>query len=94
MVEEVSGDTALRFIRYRNTKTGQVTKHHAADGETFGVFVFAGYEPATELVQGLADLNEQGYILTDRSQKTHGGRPVCRRGRMCQAPAAGGHRRG
>ena len=70
VVEDVSGDTALRFIRYRNTKTGQVTKHHAADGEAFGVFVFAGYEPATELVQGLADLNEQGYILTDRSQKT------------------------
>ncbi len=70
VVEEVSGDTALRFIRYRNTRTGQVTKHHAADGETFGVFVFAGYEPATELVQGLADLNEQGYVLTDRSQKT------------------------
>ena len=70
VVEEVSGDTALRFIRYRNTKTGQVTKHHAADGEAFGVFVFAGYEPATELVQGLAELDEQGYILTDRSQKT------------------------
>ena len=69
-VEEVSGDTALRYLRYRNTKTGQVTKHHAADGETFGVFVFAGYEPATELVRGLAELNDQGYILTDRSQKT------------------------
>ena len=69
VVEEVSGDTALRFIRYRNTKTGQVTKHHAPDGEAFGVFVFAGYEPATELVQGLAELDEQGYILTDRSQK-------------------------
>src|SRR5699024_7556096 len=70
VVEEVSGDTALRFIRYRNTETGQVTKYHAADGETFGVFIFAGYEPATDLVQGLADLNEQGYILTDRIQKT------------------------
>ena len=70
VVEEVSGDTALRFIRYRNTRTGQVTKHHAADGETFGVFVFAGYEPATEVVQGLAELDEQGYVLTDRSQKT------------------------
>ena len=70
VVEEVSGDTALRFIRYRNTRTGQVTKHHAADGETFGVFVFAGYEPATELVQGLAELDEQSYVLTDRSQKT------------------------
>lgn len=69
-IEEVSGDSTLRFIRYRNTKTGQVTRHHAADGESFGVFVFAGYEPATELVQGLADLDEQGYVLTDRSQKT------------------------
>ncbi len=69
-VEEVSGDTALRFLRYRNTKTGQVTKYHAAEGETFGVFVFAGYEPATELVRGLAELNEQGYVLTDRNQKT------------------------
>ena len=70
VVEEVSGDTALRSIRMRNTKTGQVTEHQAAEGETFGVFVFAGYEPATELVRGLAELDGQSYILTDRSQKT------------------------
>ena len=70
VVEEVSGDTALRSIRMRNTKTGQETERQAADGETFGVFVFAGYEPATELVRGLAELVGQGYILTDRSQKT------------------------
>ena len=70
VVEEVSGDTALRSIRMRNTKTGQETERQPADGETFGVFVFAGYEPATELVRGLAELDGQGYILTDRSQKT------------------------
>lgn len=70
VVEEVSGDTALRSIRMRNTKTGEETEHRAADGETFGVFVFAGYEPATELVRGLAELDGQGYIFTDRSQKT------------------------
>ena len=70
VVEEVAGDTALRSIRMRHTKTGQVTEHRAADGETFGVFVFAGYEPATELVRGLADLDRQGYVRTDRSQKT------------------------
>lgn len=70
VVEEVSGDTALRSIRMRNAKTGQETEHQAADGETFGVFVFAGYEPATELVKGLAELDGQGYILTDCSQKT------------------------
>ena len=70
-VEEVSGENGLNFIRYKNTKTGEVTDFRAQDGETFGVFVFAGYEPATALVRGLAELNEQGYVLTDRSQKTN-----------------------
>ena len=70
VVEEVSGDTALRYLRYRNTRTGKVTEHHTIDGETFGVFVFAGYESATELVRGLAELNEQGYVLADRNQQT------------------------
>lgn len=71
VTEEVTGDDGLTYIRYKNSKTGDVTEFCAADGENFGVFVFAGYEPATDLVKGLADLNEQGYILTDRSQKTN-----------------------
>lgn len=69
-VEEVSGDSALRAIRCRNTKTGQVTEYHPPEGDTFGVFVFAGYTPDTALIKGIAELNEQGYVLTDRSQRT------------------------
>lgn len=69
-VEEVSGDSALRTLRYRNRKTGEVTEYRAAKGESFGVFVFAGYEPATGLVQNLVTLNEQGYIITDQNRKT------------------------
>ncbi|MDO4565605.1 MAG: FAD-dependent oxidoreductase [Clostridia bacterium] len=69
-VEEVSGDDGLSYIRYRNAKSGEITEFTAKDGETFGVFVFAGYEPATSLIQGIAELNEQGYVITDRSQKT------------------------
>ena len=34
------------------------------------MFVFAGYEPATDLVKNIVELNEQGYILTDNSLKT------------------------
>ena len=56
-VEEVGGDDALRYLRYRNTETGQVTEYRPPAGETFGLFVFAGYQPATELLQGVADLN-------------------------------------
>lgn len=70
VVEEVSGDNGLNYIRYKNTATGEVTEFHAADGDTFGVFVFAGYAPATDLVKGVAELNEQGYVVTDGAQKT------------------------
>lgn len=69
-VVRVAGDSALREICYRNKITGEETCHKAPEGENLGVFVFAGYEPATELVKGIAKLNEQGYVVTDRSQKT------------------------
>ena len=69
-VEEVLGDTALRAIRYRNNRTGEVTEYRADPGDNIGVFVFAGYAPATALVKGIAQLNEQGYILTDENMKT------------------------
>ena len=69
-IEEVSGETYLDRLQYRNTQTGEVTEYRPAEGDTFGVFVFAGYEPATELVKGLAELDDRGFIVTDRSQKT------------------------
>lgn len=68
VMEEVSGENGLTYARYKNTATGEVTEYRSE--ETFGVFVFAGYAPATEAVKGIVELNEQGYIITDASQKT------------------------
>ena len=68
VMEEVSGENGLTYARYKNTDTGEVAEYRSK--ETFGVFVFAGYAPATEAVKGVIELNEQGYILTDASQKT------------------------
>jgi thioredoxin reductase (NADPH) len=68
VMEEVSGENGLTYARYKNTATGQVTEYTSA--ETFGVFVFAGYAPATDMVKDVIKLNEQGYIVTDASQKT------------------------
>ena len=70
VVEEVLGDTALRAIRYKNVKTGEISEYRAEAGDNIGVFVFAGYQPATALVKGIADLDEQGYVLTDRNLRT------------------------
>ena len=68
VMEEVSGENGLNYARYKNTVTGEVTE--VKGEESFGVFVFAGYAPATEAVKGIVELNEQGYIITDASQKT------------------------
>ena len=68
VIEEVSGENGLTYARYKNTATGEVTE--VKSEESFGVFVFAGYAPATEAVKGIVELNEQGYIVTDASQKT------------------------
>ena len=69
-VEEVLGDETLRAIRYRNNRTGEVTEYRDPQGDNIGVFVFAGYAPATGLIRGLAELNEQGYVITGRDMKT------------------------
>jgi len=68
VMEEVSGENGLTYAQYKNTATGEVTEYKSK--ETFGVFVFAGYVPATDAVRGIVKLNEQGYIVTDSSQKT------------------------
>ncbi|MBE6650659.1 MAG: FAD-dependent oxidoreductase [Ruminococcaceae bacterium] len=68
VMEEVSGANGLTYARYKNTVTGEVTEYRSED--SFGVFVFVGYAPATEIVRGTVELNEQGYIITDGSQKT------------------------
>ena len=70
VVEEVKGENGLNYIRYRNRTTDEITEYHAKEGEGFGVFVFVGYAPETDLVKDIAELNEQGYIITDKSQKT------------------------
>ena len=68
VMEEVSGENGLTYARYKNTVTGEVTEYQS--DESFGVFVFAGYAPATGPVKGVVELNEQGYIRTDAFQKT------------------------
>ena len=70
VVEEVSGKNSLNYIRYKNTKSGEITEYRAENGDFFGVFVFAGYSPDTELVKDILELNEHGYIITDSEQKT------------------------
>ena len=71
VVKSVSGDSSLKEIVYTNKKTGEDTVYTAESGDTFGVFVFAGYEPETELFKNAVELDQSGYIVTDKNQKTN-----------------------
>ena len=71
IIVSAEGDTALRLLKYKNIKTGEVTEYKAKNGETFGIFVFAGYEPETEFVKNIVKLDEKGYVETDEQQKTN-----------------------
>ena len=68
-VVRVEGDGVLRSITWKDLVSGEETTHKVED-DTFGVFVFAGYAPETSLVKGLAEVDERGYIITDKSQMT------------------------
>lgn len=70
VVEEVAGKNVLDYIRYKNTETNEITDYRAENGDTFGVFVFAGYSPDTSLIKGIAELDGQGYAVTDSVKKT------------------------
>ena len=70
VVEEVRGEGGLNYIRYKNLKTDTVTEYRAKENDFFGVFVLAGYTPDTKIVRGLLELDEYGYIVTDKEQKT------------------------
>ncbi len=69
-IVEAIGDTALRTLRYRNNKTGEESEYSAPEGDTFGIFVLAGRVPATSLLEGIADVNDAGYVITDEHQQT------------------------
>lgn len=68
---EATGDTQLRHAKFKNNETGEITEYHAADGDTFGIFVFVGYAPETQLFKGVIDLDPAGFIPTDEDLMTN-----------------------
>lgn len=59
-----AGQGGLREATILNRATGQTETWKPVDGGTFGVFVFAGYVPATNLVRGVVELDDYGYVVT------------------------------
>lgn len=66
----VKGTNQLQEATFKNNKTGETWQYQAPDNDTFGVFVFAGYQPATALFKNQVAVNEAGNLIVDENQKT------------------------
>lgn len=57
-VEEIHGDAKLTGITLRDTETGETRELPVT-----GLFVAIGHDPRNELVKGVVELDDEGYVL-------------------------------
>ncbi|MGD0082074.1 MAG: FAD-dependent oxidoreductase [Acidimicrobiales bacterium] len=86
---ELLGEGHLQTVVMEDTHTGERRELHPG-----GMFVFIGLSPNTELVQGLIELDAQGFIITDAGLQTSVpgifAAGDCRAGSTKQAASAAG----
>ena len=67
VAEEVIGDDKeMKALRIRNVKTAETT-----DVAANGLFVFIGFIPNTDLIDGPVEKDESGFIVTDQNMETN-----------------------
>ena len=64
-VEDIVGEDKVTAVRLKDTKTGEVS-----ETPTDGIFMAIGHVPNSKFVQGLLDLDEDGYILVKNGTET------------------------
>jgi len=65
IVEEVLGEERVTGVKLKNLKTGKTETI-----EIDGVFVNIGHLPQTDFLKGTIELDEDGYIVTDKRLRT------------------------
>ena len=71
VVTRVDGDELLSSMTVKNVKTGELTTIEADEEDgLFGLFGFIGYNPNSQLFEGMLDM-ENGYIKTDENMHTN-----------------------
>lgn len=69
---EANGTEMINYAKFINNKTGETFEYHAKkeDG-SFGIFVFVGYAPQSQLFKGILDIDKFGYIVTNENMETN-----------------------
>ena len=71
-IRKVSGYDSIKTVLCENTKEKKLAEYTVNSTEgAFGVFVFVGFEPNSDIFANELGLDERGYILTDENMKTN-----------------------
>ncbi len=62
---KILGEKGVEGIELKNVKTGEVSRKEAQ-----GVFIFIGTEPNAELINGMVQQDESGFVICDERMET------------------------
>ena len=65
VVDEIKGNGEVDAVTLRNLKTGAVVERPAQ-----GVFIFIGFHPVNDFMQGAVELDNAGHVLTNLQMET------------------------
>lgn len=69
---EASGKDMVSYAKFINNKTGETFQYHAKkEDNAFGIFIFVGYAPKSDLFKNILDIDKFGYILTNENMETN-----------------------
>ena len=66
VITKINGEEAVTGLELKNLKTGQTSTF-----KTDGVFIAIGHIPNSKLVAGQLDIDEQGFVTTDKHLRTN-----------------------
>ncbi len=67
---EAGGNGKLEYAVFLDREKNKTWRYEPGEEKSFGIFVFAGYEPSTSLFREQVEISENGYLVTDMNQKT------------------------
>ena len=62
---KILGENGVEGIELKNVKTGELSRR-----EVQGVFIFIGTEPNADLIKGIVEQDENGFVVTDEKMET------------------------
>ena len=69
---EANGSEMINYAKFINNKTGETFEYDAKkEDASFGIFVFVGYAPQSQLFKGILELDKFGYIVTNENMETN-----------------------